>query len=94
MNVSLTPELEEMVNQKVASGMYSSASEVIREALRLLKEQDMLKEYRLAELRKEIALGIEQADKDRMKPFEAEDLKRRVQKRLTGEEETQGSKSP
>jgi antitoxin ParD1/3/4 len=36
MNVSLTPELEELINQKVSSGLYHSASEVIREALRLL----------------------------------------------------------
>lgn len=36
MNVSLTPELEELINQKVRSGLYNSASEVIREGLRLL----------------------------------------------------------
>ena len=38
MNISLTPELEELIHQKVASGLYHSASEVIREGLRLLKE--------------------------------------------------------
>ena len=43
MNVSLTPELETLVNEKVKSGDYNSASEVVREALRLLKEQDELK---------------------------------------------------
>jgi antitoxin ParD1/3/4 len=43
MNVSLTPELEEMVSRKVESGLYTSASEVIREGLRLLKEQDDLR---------------------------------------------------
>ncbi|MBF2008654.1 type II toxin-antitoxin system ParD family antitoxin [Chlorogloeopsis fritschii PCC 9212] len=59
MNVSLTPELEKWVQSKVESGMYTSASEVIRESLRLLKEQDALKEIRLAELRREIQLGIE-----------------------------------
>ena len=40
MNVSLTPELEELVNQKVRSGLYHTASEVVREALRLLKQRD------------------------------------------------------
>ena len=40
MNVSLTPELERVVNEKVESGMYQTASEVVREALRLLKERD------------------------------------------------------
>jgi antitoxin ParD1/3/4 len=40
MNVSLTPELEELVNEKVRSGLYQTASEVVREALRLLKNRD------------------------------------------------------
>jgi putative addiction module CopG family antidote len=40
MNVSLTPELEEMVNEKVRSGLYQTASEVVRDALRLLKQRD------------------------------------------------------
>ena len=41
MNVSLTPELEDLVNQKVRSGRYRSASEVVREALRLFEERDL-----------------------------------------------------
>ena len=40
MNVSLTAELEQFVQGKVASGLYNNASEVIREGLRLLKEHD------------------------------------------------------
>jgi antitoxin ParD1/3/4 len=59
MNVSLTPELENLVNEKVKSGLYNSASEVIRESLRLLQEQDMLKEFRRNELRREIMLGVD-----------------------------------
>lgn len=59
MNVSLTPELENLVNQKVASGLYNSASEVVREALRLLQEQDELKRIRLEELRQEIRKGLD-----------------------------------
>lgn len=62
MNVSLTPELEKWVQSKVESGMYTSASEVIREGLRLLKEQDALKEIRLTELRREIQLGIDSGE--------------------------------
>jgi antitoxin ParD1/3/4 len=62
MNVSLTPELEKWVLSKVESGMYTSASEVIREGLRLLKEQDTLKEIRLAELRREIQQGIDSGE--------------------------------
>lgn len=62
MNVSLTPELEKWVQSKVESGMYTSASEVVREGLRLLKEQDTLKAIRLAELRKEIQQGIDSGE--------------------------------
>ena len=43
MNVSLTPELEQFVQGKVESGLYNNASEVIREGLRLLKEQDEIR---------------------------------------------------
>lgn len=59
MNVSLTPKLEEMVRKKVESGLYNSSSEVVREALRLLQEQDKARESRLNELRAEIRKGIE-----------------------------------
>ncbi|HAX79272.1 MAG TPA: type II toxin-antitoxin system ParD family antitoxin [Cyanobacteria bacterium UBA11372] len=63
MNVSLTPELEQYVQEKVKSGKYLSASEVMREALRLLQEQDQIRQLRLEKLRSEIAIGIEQADR-------------------------------
>ena len=46
MNVSLTPELEKIVAKRVGSGRYASASEVIREALRLLEERDQLNQLR------------------------------------------------
>jgi len=57
MNISLTSQLEELVKKKVDSGRYGSASEVIREALRLLEERDRLHAIRLEELRKEIKRG-------------------------------------
>ena len=63
MNVSLTPELENLVTTKVKSGMYHSASEVIRAGLRLLQEQDELRTLRLEDLRREIAKGVEQANR-------------------------------
>ena len=63
MNVSLTPELEELVQEKVRSGRYNSASEVVREALRLLEEQDELRAVRLEEVRKKIAQGLASLDR-------------------------------
>lgn len=61
MNISLTPQLEAMVKQKVDSGLYSSASEVIREALRLLDKQEY--DLKLNRLRTHLAEGEIQLDK-------------------------------
>lgn len=58
LSISLTPQLENMVRAKISSGMYSSASEVVREALRLMDEQDQLRKNRLETLRKDIDDGI------------------------------------
>ena len=60
MNISLTPELERMVDNKVKSGRYASASEVIREGLRLLEEQE---QQRLSEVRQKIDRAIDQLDR-------------------------------
>jgi antitoxin ParD1/3/4 len=54
MNVSLTPELERFVQEKVHSGRYTSASEVVREALRLLEEHEQVRMAQLAKFREEI----------------------------------------
>lgn len=62
MNVSLTAELESFVNAKVESGRYSSASEVIREALRLLEGQETLHAARLAEFQAELDRRLTEAD--------------------------------
>ena len=59
MNVSLTPQLEKLIQQKVESGMYHSASEVIRDALRLLDERDTVNQAKLDALREEIRKGRE-----------------------------------
>jgi antitoxin ParD1/3/4 len=58
MNVNLTPQLEELVRAKVASGMYTSASEVVREALRLMDEQDRLRAVKLDQLREDVRQGL------------------------------------
>ena len=54
MNVSLTPELERYVNQKIESGLYQTASEVVRAGLRLLKEREDLHRQTVEELRREL----------------------------------------
>jgi antitoxin ParD1/3/4 len=63
MNVNLGTVFDKFIAELLKSGMYQSQSEVVREGLRLLKEREELKNLRLAELRKEIAIGSEQADR-------------------------------
>ncbi len=79
MNISLTPHLEDLVKGKVESGFYNSASEVMREALRLLAERDQLRDLRLEELRREIQKGI---DSGAATPLKMEDIKARGRQRL------------
>lgn len=59
MNVSLTPHLEEYIQQKVDTGRYRSSSEVVREALRLLEEKDQERGQHLATLKAEIQKGVD-----------------------------------
>ena len=82
MNVSLTPQLEELVKKKVESGLYGSASEVMREALRLLEERDRLHAMRLEELRAEIKKGLESGEPT---PLDIEAVKTRGRKRLAAQ---------
>ena len=89
MNVSLTPMLEELVQRKVATGLYNSASEVIREALRLLQERDELRTMRLGTLRKEISVGLDQLERGEVSEYDdrslntlAADIKAKGRKRL------------
>lgn len=63
MNVSLTPELEKLVDDRVKSGRYTSASEVIREALRLLDRFDAAQQLALVELNRRIDEGLAQAER-------------------------------
>ncbi len=70
MNVHLTDELERLVQSKVQSGRYNSASEVVREALRLLEERDELRAIRKDELRKRIAEGLDAVNAGRVQDGE------------------------
>ena len=55
MNVSLTPELEKFVAETVATGRYSSASEVVRASLRLMEEEERWKAYARSKIAKGLA---------------------------------------
>ena len=85
MNVSLTPRLEAKIQEHVASGRYSDASDVVSEALRLLQERE-----HLDHLRSLLAVGREQAERGELvelTPRYLEELDRRVEERfLRGDE--------
>ena len=89
MNVSLTPQLEQYVKDKVKSGLYNSSSEVVREALRLMGERDMLRQIRIEELRAEIQKGIDQIERGEYTEYDEnnihqlfEDVRRRGKAKL------------
>lgn len=82
MTISLPPEIEELVNAQIQSGQYQSAGEVIREGLRLLQEKDMLRQIKLEQLRKDITLGIESADRGELAPLDVEAIIAEGRKRL------------
>jgi antitoxin ParD1/3/4 len=61
ITVTLPPELEAFIEERVASGRFATAGEAVREGLRLLEEREQEREAVLSELRQEIEVGVEQA---------------------------------
>jgi len=62
MNITLGSEFESRIAKKVKSGLYTSASEVIRESLRLLFEKDLIREKQIKMLQEKISLGFSQIE--------------------------------
>jgi len=82
MNVTLPPEMQQFVTMKIERGQYACESEVIIEGLRLLRERDELDRIRLEALRREIAVGIEQADRGEL--VDADVVVERLRQRAKG----------
>ena len=76
MNVSLTPELELLVAEKVKTGMYQTSSEVIREGLRLLKERD----EHLEALRRDVRDGFMAVERGEYTDYDAKSVKQLAEK--------------
>ena len=70
MNISLTPQLEKLVQDRVKSGRYTSASEVIREALRLMENRDRALEQGSAQLQSDVQEGLRDLEAGRASPFD------------------------
>lgn len=82
MNVSLPPELERLVTEKVASGLYDSESEVVREALRLLKERDEVRSLAVAELRRDVLAGLAELDRGESAVLDIAAIKAQARKQM------------
>lgn len=78
MQVSLTPEMQKFVEERLKSGRYHSPEQVVHSALVALGAQEADSADDLADLRRMIAVGIEQLDSGKAAPWDADDLKRRV----------------
>lgn len=72
MNVDLTPELEAMIQEKIRSGLYNNQSEVVQEALRMMAEQERLREEHVERLR--VALIESSAEADRGEFFDGPEV--------------------
>jgi antitoxin ParD1/3/4 len=79
MNVNLGATFDAFVAELLESGQYQSQSEVIRDALRLLKEREDLKRLRLGQLRKEIQAGLDSGGSE---PLDIDTIKAEGRKRL------------
>lgn len=82
MNISLTPELENFLKQKVQTGLYHSSSEVVREALRLLEEKDSMRQIKLQQLRVDLQQGLDSLDAGNRQEFDVEKIKSLGRKKL------------
>ena len=76
MNVSLTRKLEKFIHEKVASGLYHSASEVIREGLRRLREEVVIKNLKLKNLRHDISIGLKQSRRGDLELYSIKGIKK------------------
>lgn len=81
MTIRLQVHREQFIRDMVQSGRYASEDEVIDRALQLLEESD--EQAKLAELRREIAIGIEQADRGQLAPFDPHATLARIRSRQT-----------
>jgi antitoxin ParD1/3/4 len=78
LNVNLTEPLAKFVEREVAGGDYQSASELVRDALRLLKHEKATQSAKLIALKREIGRGIADADAGRWATRSLDDISRDI----------------
>lgn len=82
---TLPPDIVEFVRCKMTTGEYLSESEVVCEALALLRERDEWRRQRLDRLQREIQIGRDQLDQGDCKPFDVHEIKDEVRRRLASD---------
>lgn len=82
MDISLTPELEQFIEETVKTGRYRSVSDLINLAVSLLKDEENLDEEGTKELRRLVTVGVEEADRGDLAPWDAEEIKAEGRRRL------------
>ncbi len=85
MNMSLLPQLQKYVEDQLRAGRYGTAEELINAAVARLQTEEQLSADGLDELRAEIALGVEQADRGEVEPWDVEDVRAEVERRYAEE---------
>jgi antitoxin ParD1/3/4 len=85
MNVSLPDDMAEFVSKEIAAGGYSSASEVVRDALRLLQHDKAAEQEKLAILRREVAIGLDAATSGRFSTRTVDEIADQVWREHFGE---------
>jgi antitoxin ParD1/3/4 len=82
MNVLLKPELEQFVSEKVKADQYSDASDIVNEALEVLRDQEQFTPEHEAYLRQEVRKGLKQLDEGQRAQFDAKRIIAEERKRL------------
>ena len=85
MNVSLTADIVDFVEGELATGDYASASEVVREALRLLRRDKAIAQEKLVILRREITSALDQVEDGRLSDRTIMDIAAAVEREEAGE---------
>jgi antitoxin ParD1/3/4 len=76
MHIPLPRDVEDLIARKVDAGEYETPGDLLIHAVYLLDAHDRLRQLQLEDLRREIAIGIEQADRGETEPFTKDSVKR------------------
>jgi len=83
LEIRLSPQLSEMIEEKIRAGQYTTPGEVVSDALRIVQEQEAVTAQDVEELRAEIAVGLAQLERGEGAAWNVEEVKADVRRMLT-----------